>query len=88
MAVDTPSFLGANPANVTKGPRAGLRVLGAEEDEARALLDSLPDAQRREAVFDTRTYGDIVTNNADKVDPQTPVGIAAARLPSRSARSL
>ena len=87
LVVDTPSFLGANPANVPRGPRAGLRVLAAEEDEARALLGSLSDAQRREAVFDTRTYGDIVTTNADKVDPLAPVGIAAARLTERSARS-
>ena len=34
-----------------------------------ALLDSLSDAQRREAVISTRTYGDIVTTNPDKVDP-------------------
>ena len=44
-----------------RGRSAGLRVLAAEEDEARALLDSLSEAQRREAVFDTRTYGEIVT---------------------------
>jgi hypothetical protein len=80
VAVDTPSFLGANPANVPKGPRAGLRALAAEEDEARTLLGSLSDAQRREAVFDSRTYGDIVTTNAQKVDPLTPVGIAASTL--------
>jgi hypothetical protein len=80
MAVTTPSFFGANPARVAKGPRAGLRVLADEEDAARALLDSLSDAQRREAVFDTRTYGDIVTANAESVDPLAPVGIAAARL--------
>ena len=80
MAVTTPSFFGANPAKVARGPRAGLRVLADEEDAARALLDSLSDAQRREAVFDTRTYGDIVTANAESVDPLAPVGIAAARL--------
>jgi hypothetical protein len=80
MAVDTPSFFGANPANVPRGPRAGLRVLAAEEDEARALLASLDAAQRAEAVFDTRTYGDIVTSNAEKVSPLQPVGIAASRL--------
>ena len=28
----------------------------------------------------TRTYGDIVTTNAEKVDPLAPVGIAAAKL--------
>ena len=55
-------------------------MLSAEEDEARALLDSLSDSQRREAVFDERTYGDIVTTNAEKVDPLAPVGIAATKL--------
>ena len=78
--VDTPSFLGANPATVGRGPRAGERVLAAEEDEARALLALLTDAQRRTAVFDTRTYGDIVTTNAAKVDPLQPVGLAAADM--------
>ena len=44
-------------------------MLAAEEDEARALLDSLSDAQRREAVFDTRTYGDIVTEQRGQSRP-------------------
>lgn len=80
LAVDTPSFLGSNPANVPRGPKAGLRVLAAEEDEARVLLASLSDAQRREAIFETRTFGDIVTSNAAKVDPLAPVGTAAASM--------
>ncbi len=80
LAVDTPSFFGANPANVARGPRAGLRALAAEEDEARALLDSLSEAQRRDAVFDSRTYGDIITANAEQVGPLAAVGIAAAEL--------
>jgi hypothetical protein len=80
VAVDAPSFLGANPAKVPKGPRAGQRVLAAEEDEARSLLESLSEAQRRDAVFDTRTYGDIVTGNAEKAEPPALVGIAASRL--------
>jgi hypothetical protein len=79
-SADTPSFFGANPARVQKGPKSGLRVLAAEEDEARVLLASLDDAQRREAVFDTRTYGEIVTANADKVDPLNPVGLDATKL--------
>jgi hypothetical protein len=37
----TPLFLGAEPALVRSGPHAGLRVLGGEEDAARALLASL-----------------------------------------------
>jgi len=80
MAVDTPSFLGANPARVPSGPKAGQRALAAEEDEARALLAALTDAQRRTAVFESRTFGEIVTSNAAKVDPLAPVGLAAADM--------
>jgi hypothetical protein len=79
-SADTPSFFGANPATVGKGAKKGLRVLAAEEDEARALLGGLDEAQRREAVFESRTYGEIVTANADKVDPLKPVGLAAAKM--------
>jgi hypothetical protein len=89
---DAPSFFGANPATVPRtarfGAKQGLRVLGAEEDEARALLASLDEPQRREAVFDTRTYGDIVTTNAGRVDPAKPVGIAAAKLDEKQRAQL
>jgi len=88
LVVDTPSFFGANPAYVPKGPRAGTRVLAAEEDEARALLDSLTAAQRNETIFDSRTFGDIVTANAGQVEPLGPVGIPAARLDERQRAQL
>jgi hypothetical protein len=88
LAVDTPSFFGANPALVAKGPKKGLRALAAEEDEARAFLEMLSEEQRREAVFESRTYGDIVTGNADKVDPLNPVGIEAAKLDERQRAQL
>jgi hypothetical protein len=80
MAVDTPSFFGANPAEVKSGPKKGLRTLKEEEDEARVLLESLTAEQRKEAVFDTRTYGDIVTGAKDKVEPLDHKGIAASKL--------
>jgi hypothetical protein len=80
MAVDTPSFLGANPATVQKGPKKGFRALGEEHDAGWAVLESLNDAQRREAVFEERTYGEIVTGNKDKVDPLPAAGIPAAKL--------
>ena len=79
MAVDTPSFFGANPATVAKGAKKGLRALGEEHDAGWALLESLGEAQRREAVFEERTYGDIVTGNNDKVEP-----LAAAASRRRS----
>jgi hypothetical protein len=80
LAVDTPSFLGANPATVQKGPKKGLRALGEEHDAGWTLLEALGEAQRKEAVFEERTYGEIVTGNKDKVEPLGAVGIAAAKL--------
>jgi uncharacterized protein DUF3500 len=80
LAVDTPSFFGANPATVASGPRMGLRALGEEHDAGWALLESLGEAQRREAVFEARTYGDLVTGNKDKVEPLGAAGIVGAKL--------
>jgi hypothetical protein len=75
-----PSFLGADPAEVREGSRKGLRALAAEEEAARTLLESLSDAQRRETIFSTSTFRDIVTGTAAKVAPLENVGIAGAKL--------
>lgn len=79
-----PQFFGANPARVPRdfaaGPRAGARVLGAEEDAARALLMSLTPEQRGTAIFDSRPYGDIATGNAPRAAPPQPQGVAFAAL--------
>jgi hypothetical protein len=80
---DAPSFLGANPATVATGPRKGLRALGEEHDAGWALLESLSSSQRRDAVLDTSTYGDIVTRNRDKVEPLDGRGITGASLDGR-----
>ena len=77
---DTPSFFGANPATVQKGPRQGLRALGEEHDAGWALLEALTGAQRREAVFSERTYGEIVTGNKERVEPLEAAGIGAGKL--------
>jgi hypothetical protein len=83
IAVDTPSFFGANPATVPSGPKKGLRALGEEHDAGWAVLDSLSESQRREAVVSTRTYGDIVTSNREKVDPLEAAGLPASKLDER-----
>ena len=74
-----PQFLGANPAEVPRdipnGPRRGERAMRAQEDRAFALLASLSPSQRGVAIFSDRPFGDIVTRNAAKADPQAPVGI-------------
>jgi Protein of unknown function (DUF3500) len=77
----TPSFFGANPAEVREdGPKKGLRILGPMEDAARALLTSLDDAQRKTATIADVAPTEIVTTTTLKIDPLSPVGIAVADL--------
>jgi hypothetical protein len=57
----SPSFFGANPAEVREGPRKGLRALGAEEDLGRELLMALTPAQRKTAIVSETAYKDILT---------------------------
>lgn len=76
----TPSFLGTNPGEVRSGPRAGLRVLSAEEDLGRELVTSLNDEQRTLAVTDTKAPDDILTLAARKVEPLASAGLPLSRL--------
>jgi hypothetical protein len=80
VAVDTPLFMGANPAEVQAGPKKGLRVLKEEEDRGWALLASLDAAQKRVAVISDRTYGDITSGTGAEVAPPEPAGLAASAM--------
>src|SRR5712691_5246526 len=60
----TPSFFGANPAEVQTGPRKGLRALAQEEDLARQLVKSLDAGQRETAIIATDAPRDVITGNA------------------------
>ena len=80
LVAGTPSFFGSNPAEVKDGPKKGLRILAQEEDAARALLLALDPTQRAKATIDSVAPKDIVTTNAVKVDPLSPVGIPASAL--------
>ncbi len=62
-----PTFLGSNPAEVRQGPKTGLRILAAEDDLGRRLVQSLSPAQRAKAVL-ADAPGDIVTFGERKVD--------------------
>ena len=75
-----PSFLGANPAQVRSGPKAGLRALREHEDAARALVKALDPSQRDAAVILDVAPDDIVTAAELTVDPISPVGVKAAAL--------
>lgn len=71
----TPNFVGANPAEVRAGAQAGQRVLAAEEDQGRAFLLSLDDAQRRQALVSSTAPGDILTRSDRQAKAPGPTGI-------------
>jgi hypothetical protein len=76
----SPQFFGSNPAEVRSGPKKGLRVLAAEEDLARGLLESLTVSQREKAIVSPDAPADILTSNARKAGIQADLGIAHADL--------
>jgi hypothetical protein len=78
---DTPSFFGSNPAEVREGPRKGLRVLAAEEDLARDLLEALTPEQKKVAIVDATAYPDILTAASRKAALKgQPSGLSAAKM--------
>ncbi|MBI5775696.1 MAG: DUF3500 domain-containing protein [Verrucomicrobia bacterium] len=76
----TPSFMGSNPGVVKDGPRAGLRVLGTEENLGRQLVKSLDAEQRKQAIYTATAPKDILTAAERKVKPLGTEGVAAAKL--------
>ena len=80
LASATPSFLGANPAEVRHGEVAVTRPCGEEEDRARALLESLDDEQRRVAVICAVAPPDFVLMNLPQV-PEAGLPGEATALP-------
>jgi hypothetical protein len=80
LVAGSPSFFGSNPAEVREGPKKGLRILGAEEDAARALLDALDASQRAMATIDVVAPSDMLTMNKNDINPLSPAGVTAAAL--------
>ena len=76
----TPFFFGSNPAQVQYGPKTGLRILSAEEDIARQLLDSLNSAQKKKTVISTTAPRDIITKAAPKIEFESVEGLAAESM--------
>ena len=76
----TPSFAGANPAEVRDGPQKGQRTLGMLEDSARTLVTALDEAQRKTAIFNAVALNDIVTGNALDINPLSPAGLQASAM--------
>ena len=80
MTASSPAFFGSNPAEVREGPQKGLRVLAAEEDAARALLDLLDAEQRAAAIVQPNAPSDILTMVAPQASALTPPGIKITAL--------
>ena len=78
--VVAPLFMGSNPARVPHGPKAGLRLLAAEEDLARELIRMLPEARRARAILGKDAFPDIVTRNDPKVRSLNIEGLAASDM--------
>ena len=76
----TPFFFGANPAEVRKGPKNGLRILSHREDIAFDLMDSFDEGQKKKAIiYGTAPY-DIITYNSSKVSLPAEEGLSIAKM--------
>ena len=80
LIMPTPSSFGANPAEVREGPKKGLRILSAEEDLARQLLDSLNTDQKNEAIISSQAPDNILPPEASKSGKSEREGLAARSM--------
>lgn len=76
----TPFFFGSNPAEVRKGDKTGLRILGAREYLAFELVDSLDKGQRSAAIIYDRAPLDILTYNSSKVSLPGEEGLPGSKM--------
>ena len=81
----TPAFMGADPAEVQSGPLAGWRLLGGEEERAYALIASLTDSQRRQAVIGDEIPRGLFTlpGRADALNKFSGLSVASMSGPQR-----
>jgi hypothetical protein len=83
----TPSFFGANPAEVKSGDRKGLRILALAEDLAKDLYNALTDEQKKIALQDIKQFPEPGEKTlAPKVG--APVGLAAAKMTAEQKKLL
>lgn len=80
LAVASPAFVGANPAEVREGPQRGRRALGDREDAGRAVMVALGERLGRAALIDVEAPRDIVTGNEARVERLSPAGVPAADM--------
>lgn len=81
MVAPTPTFFGANPAQVRHGEQKGLRALKEEEDLGRQLVLALDAPQQQNAILSSQAPSDILTRNVPHVrDEVKPEGLTGAQM--------
>ena len=76
----TPFFFGSNPAEVRKGPKAGLRILGDREDIGFEIMESLDTNQQSRALIYDKAPWDILTYNSSKAMLPKEEGLSMSRM--------
>ena len=80
VSAATPLFLGASPAEIRTGPRAGQRVLAAEEDLARKLIVSLQDNHSEKSVIAAEAPAEVLTVPDASLDLGVPQGVSEKEM--------
>lgn len=84
----TPSFFGANPAEVREGEFKGLRVLKAEDELGHALLASLLESGKKGVIFSDKAPAEILTAENREATELVPVGLAASEMSGAQKKAL
>jgi hypothetical protein len=80
VAAATPLFLGASPAEIRTGPRAGQRVLASEEDMARKLIVSLQDNHAERSVISSDAPDEVLMVPDASLDLGVPQGVSGKEM--------
>ena len=76
----TPTFFGANPAEVRVGTREGLRTLAEVEDRALRLVQALTDTQKKKAIVSDTAPKEIRAANTPQPPTDDAEGISMFEL--------
>lgn len=76
----TPSFLGANPAEVRQGANKGLRILREEEEYGRDLFLSLDKRSQQRAIIYPLAPSDIISRASVRADIDGVKGMPATEM--------
>lgn len=84
----TPSFFGANPAEVREGELKGLRVLKREDELAHELLEKLLADGKQNVIFSDKAPAEILTAENRAATALEPVGLPASEMSATQKKAL